>query len=185
MDVLDTMSAFHKFDEMYGFGKRYIWCDLLINAWGIGNDMDYKTLKEAGDAIPQINGKWAGRYGLIKQAFAVAAEKCRLLSELRPKYLEGNKIYLKGLAEEQIPALIQSYRNLIQMHQHLWEEVNKPYGWEILCARYGGVVARLEYACDVIKRYVAGELENIAEFSEEPIPNNYLGSGRQISVMAD
>ena len=185
MDVLDTMSAFHRFDEMYGFGKRYIWCDLLINAWGIGSSEDYKTLKEAGDAVPPVDGKWAVRYAFIKKAFAVAAEKCRILSELRPKYLEGNKAYLKALAEEQIPALIHSYRNLIQMHQHLWEEVNKPYGWEVLCARYGGVVARLEYAGDVIGRYVSGELKAIEEFEAEPIQNNYFGSGRQISVMAD
>ena len=105
--------------------------------------------------------------------------------ELRPKYLAGDKAYLQELAENRIPALIQSYRNLIQMHQHLWEEVNKPYGWEVLCARYGGVIARLEYACDVIGRYVAGELEAIGELLEEPIPESYLGAGRQISVMAD
>ena len=192
MDVLDTMSDFHKMPKCYfpfqkldGFGKRYIWCDLLINAWGIGSDEDYKILKEAGDAIPEITGKWADRYALIKTVFAAAAEKCKMLMELRSKYLAGDKVYLQELAEKRIPALIQSYRNLIQMHQHLWEEVNKPYGWEVLCARYGGVIARLEYACDVIGRYVAGELEAIGELLEEPIPESYLGAGRQISVMAD
>ena len=121
----------------------------------------------------------------IEEKHSFAADQVAYDLLVRENNTNAAYAIFKALAEEQIPALIHSYRNLIQMHQHLWEEVNKPYGWEVLCARYGGVVARLEYAGDVIGRYVSGELKAIEEFEAEPIQNNYFGSGRQISVMAD
>lgn len=182
LDELDRLSDFHKFDELYGFGRRYIWCDPLINAWGIGNQEDYQIFINAAAAIPQRQDKWELWYRFARQAFKTAAGKCKLLSELRARYLNADKEYLKETAEHTLPKLLEDYQQLQELHETLWLHTNKAYGWEVICAEYGGVTSRIKYSIKAIMRYLSGEAEQIEELEAEPILNSQIGSGKKISV---
>ena len=47
---------------------------------------------------------------------------------------------------------------------------NKPFGWEVLDIRYGGVISRLDTAIERINEYLAGDIEFIDELEQERLP---------------
>ena len=58
-------------------------------------------------------------------------------------YLAGDKAYLQRVADEIIPQLEEMYRRLQRLHQQIWERDMRRNGWEVICLRYGGHLARL------------------------------------------
>ncbi|MEG0513334.1 MAG: hypothetical protein RR653_11545, partial [Clostridia bacterium] len=107
-----------------------------------------------------------------------------LLSTLRERYLKQDRAYLEQTATETLPQLVLLYKRLMQLHRARWEAHYKRNGWETLCLRYGGAIARLEDAADELKRYLNGELVKIVELEEEPLPYLRKG-GEQYRVFAD
>ena len=43
----------------------------------------------------------------------------------------------------------------------------KPFGWEVIDIRYGGVISRLDTASERLMDYVEGRLERIEELEQE------------------
>jgi hypothetical protein len=74
------------------------------------------------------------------------------------------------MAEEDISALMENYRELRDLHRRLWEREFKRNGWEVIALRYGAVLGRLEDVQHAVQRYAAGELTHLCELDEEPLP---------------
>ena len=51
-----------------------------------------------------------------------------------------------------------------------WHTVNKPQGYEVQCARLGGVKMRLEYCAQRIRNYLDGNCDKIEELEETILP---------------
>lgn len=51
-----------------------------------------------------------------------------------------------------------------------WHTVNKPQGYEVHCARLGGVKMRLEYCARRLERYLNGTCDKIEELEEDILP---------------
>ena len=92
-----------------------------------------------------------------------------MISQLRSRYLAGDRAWLETLARETIPALHALYGQLMQAHRALWERDMKRFGWEVLSLRYGAVMGRLLDVQDELERYLTGELAAIPELEEEPL----------------
>ena len=65
-----------------------------------------------------------------------------------------------------------------------WLATYKPFGWEVLDLRYGGVLARIDTAIYRIEQYLSGEINKLEEleqtrlgFDMNPRPDN-AGFGR-------
>ena len=59
----------------------------------------------------------------------------------------------------------------------LWESTNKPFGFEVIDFRMGGIIARLNTAAERLTAFARGEVEDIPELSSETLiyrrrPNN-------------
>ncbi|MFD2044901.1 hypothetical protein ACFSTA_14550 [Ornithinibacillus salinisoli] len=74
--------------------------------------------------------------------------------------------------------------NLLRIkHRELWFEMNKPFGWEVLEVRYGGLIMRTETAQSRIKQWINDRINRIEELEEErlyfegpyPMPEGSLG----------
>ena len=65
--------------------------------------------------------------------------------------------------------MLQKYALLMRTHRELWQRDMKRFGWEVICLRYGAVMARLEDCALEIKRYLAGETDRIEELDETPL----------------
>ncbi|MBE5804505.1 MAG: beta-N-acetylhexosaminidase [Clostridiales bacterium] len=168
--------AFTAFGEWYPghreecTGKAYIWADPLYPLTNYG----FETPEEA---LPRFTaaGEVLSRYDQLetnyaRQLFLTAIAKGEWIRDLRPAYLAGDREYLTRAAEELIPRLQEMYRRLMKLHRQLWERDMRRNGWEVICLRYGGQLARLEDVQDELRRYLSGELTSIVELDEEPLP---------------
>lgn len=81
---------------------------------------------------------------------------------------------------EKAKALKESVNELRLAHQKIWMQYNKPFGWEVLDIRYGGVIMRFATTIDRLQAYLDGTLQEIPELEAEKLPfsNPYdLGEG--------
>ena len=57
----------------------------------------------------------------------------------------------------------------------MWHKTNKPFGFEVLDVRYGGLISRIDTAILRIEEYLNGEITKIEELEEKRLP--YATSG--------
>lgn len=74
---------------------------------------------------------------------------------------------LKRVATDALPAIAEAVRELRAAHRAQWLRMFKPFGWEVLDIRYGGVVNRLDTAATRLLDYVEGRIERIEELEQE------------------
>ena len=58
-------------------------------------------------------------------------------------------------------------KELRECHRKAWMRFNKPFGWDVLDIRYGGMIMRFDTAQMRIRDYLNGEIENIEELEAE------------------
>ncbi len=66
-------------------------------------------------------------------------------------------------------------------HCKVWLLYNKPFGWEVLDIRYGGIVARMTTVVDRLSDYLEGRLDHLEELEEDKLKgssvNGMIGRG--------
>ena len=90
--------------------------------------------------------------------------------------------WLRAAAQESIPRLAEAYARLRDLHAAQWEATRKRNGWEVMALRYGAVLGRLEDVRRAIARYADGELSELCELEETPLPNARKGGMQFYSV---
>ena len=85
-------------------------------------------------------------------------------------YAEKDRKTLGEVADGVIPRVASELKKLWQQHRRVWMAQNKPFGFEVQCIRYGGLILRLEEVGLRIREYLSGEVEQIEEL-EEPLEN--------------
>ncbi len=125
----------------------------------------------------------AGRFA----DYAAAQPQFHLLFEFYAKY--ANAVYQKCIWREQasacvracdrdaaakLPALADScmdaVRDLKTVWAKLWYSTNKPFGFEVIDLRLGGLIGRFETAKIRLEQFARGELDTIPELSEAKLP---------------
>lgn len=100
--------------------------------------------------------------------------------ELKAAYDAGNREELQEIARQVIPEVTGRVKELHAAHRKQWLSLNKPFGWEVIDIRYGGLLQRLDTARLRIEEYVRGDLEAIDELEQERLyfsPNVEESSG--------
>ncbi|KAJ2780279.1 hypothetical protein H4R18_003553 [Coemansia javaensis] len=88
--------------------------------------------------------------GLLARALSL---KCNLRERLVLPYRAGDRAALLQVAETRLRPLIEAQRELWLYHRARWHRIYKPFGWETLELRYGGLAARLQTMYDRIVAY--------------------------------
>ncbi|KAJ2448686.1 hypothetical protein EV183_005310 [Coemansia sp. RSA 2336] len=88
--------------------------------------------------------------GLLSRVLSL---KCHLRDRLAVPYKAGDRAALLQVAETRLRPLIEAQRELWLYHRARWHRIYKPFGWETLELRYGGLTARLETMYDRIVSY--------------------------------
>ncbi|KAJ1679951.1 hypothetical protein EV182_000981 [Spiromyces aspiralis] len=91
--------------------------------------------------------------GLLARVLAL---KCHLREDLVNAYRTGDRAKLLEIARTRIQALLEAERELWLFHRTRWHRIYKPFGWEVLELRYGGLTARLQTFYDRIISYAVG-----------------------------
>jgi hexosaminidase len=69
--------------------------------------------------------------------------------------------------ETELPELDGRIRKLRDAHRELWFDTYKPFGWETIDIRYGGLIGRIENAIFRLGYYLDGRVDKIEELEVE------------------
>ena len=165
-------------DSSYGPARGYLWDDILLGIFCRSaegrNELSTEHVADAyrslGDVLSRLPIGKAGDLRHAERICRVLARKMAVRKDLLEAYGEGDREALGRIAETEIPLLQQSVQELWASHRKLWLSQNKPFGFEVLSIRYGGLNQRLEEVRLRIGEYLAGDLGSIAELDHVPPP---------------
>ena len=179
LDTLDSID-----DNMSNSPSKYLlYQDPLIGLLdkqidGIDVDGHYKKVS---DSLGQ-NGNIPD---MLKPLFDFALRLSRVLEikgsiglKLKQAYDLKNSHDLKCIVDS-LTVLLKRVEELRLCHRMLWMRYNKPFGWEVLDARYGIIKVRIDSTIDRISDYLEGKIECIEELDEERLPFDCRGSGHR------
>ncbi len=176
-DFIKAISSFHylKKDDFKGefYGKSFFYSDVFYNI--ICPDADFAAkagmiYEESKNEIKKLlNTSKANdeMYSYAYQIYCILTNKAKLLADLKPKYLAKDKEYLTYAATTILPELKSDYETLFRIHKKQWMDTYKVNGFEVLNARYGAMIYRMEYAIETIMNYVNGVTDRIEELDCE------------------
>ncbi|WP_324716792.1 beta-N-acetylhexosaminidase [Carboxydochorda subterranea] len=106
---------------------------------------------------------WGRRLLLPAYLAHALALKSELRRRLAEAYAKDDRATLRQMAATDIPALQAAVDDLWKVHRDTWMATYKPFGWEVIERRYGGLQARLATLADRIAGYLNDELDAIPE----------------------
>ena len=174
LNGLDTLSG-HEHESILekpaNPSKFMLWQDILIGLFdrhidGIDLDTHYKALSENLKACCE-GGEWSFVFKVPYQLSRVLAVKGSLGLKLREAYLRKDSEALAHMAYSVLPDLYHQVERLRQAHREQWFFTYKPFGWEVLDIRYGGLLARIHSAAQRLEDYLNGQIQAIEELEVE------------------
>ncbi len=125
-------------------------------------DATAKELRAAGERNPHY-----------QYLFEYEAALCDVLSvkstagiDLRAAYLAGDKAALEALAGEMLDDLAARVQTFIDLYYNGWMQENKPFGFDTVDLRLGGLLGRIRTAKKRVMAYVNGDVDKLEEFDE-------------------
>ncbi len=131
--------------------------------------IDIKThFENAYSRLLSSDGVGEYKYLLdIEIAFAdVVRKKCDMGIRLKDMYDRGDKNAIKGFLSE-LSDLRISIDKLHTLYSESYYNQNKPFGFEEMDMRFGGIKARIERAAQRITDYIYGKIDSIPELEED------------------
>lgn len=164
--------------------KILLWQDPLLGLFdktveGLELNEHYRQLAEHLKVTAEQPGTYQTMFSFYHQLAKTLSLKAELGNKLKAAYDSGDKAAL-ATELESAKGLVNLLEELRLSHQKVWMLYNKPFGWEVIDIRYGGVTTRMKTAVARITGYLNGELSEIEELVETKLPfsNPYnLGEG--------
>ena len=177
----DDFMLLNQFDETPGVSKHnlhgsnpskfLLWQDVLIglydeNVKGLHLNDHYQSLARLINDMDDPGQEWEDLFVFYGKLAEVLGVKAELGIQLKQAYDASDKEMLKELTD-QMSNLKAMVNDLRQKHRILWLKMYKPFGWEVLDIRYGGLIARLDTAVYRLKEWLDGKIPKIEELEEE------------------
>lgn len=164
-------------------GKHLVWQDImmgLMDCYLSETPMSEHYKKLADDFGVYINSgdRWENYYRFAHRLCHMLALKCEAAEHIRDAYLKEDKAYLNLLVQEKLPQLKLRVEELQQLHKRMWHATYKPFGFECIDVRYGGLKSRIETAIWRIAGYLDGSIDCLEELEEERLPFAVNPSGK-------
>jgi hexosaminidase len=152
--------------------KPLLYQDILIGLFdkhAEGSELNkyYSELAEKLAENSRNNPGWDFVFEKPQKLCSVLSVKSELGVTVKNLYDKGDKEGLKEIASEVLPELYERVNELRKAHRKQWMTTNKPFGWEVLDIRYGGILARIDSVIERITGYVEGRIDRIEELEQE------------------
>lgn len=178
---LDDFLLLNLFDETPGVMKNnlmssnaskfLLWQDLLIglfdeNIRGLNMKDHYHRLVPKLKKAKERNKNARLLFEFYEQLATVLSLKAEIGIELKAAYDQQDKVKMFSLLEE-VKELTLEAEVLRGKHRDIWFSLYKPFGWEVIELRYGGLKARMETAQFRIQQWLDGETGKLEELEEK------------------
>lgn len=149
-----------------------LWQDLLAGLFdrhteGFDMACHYAQVEEALFKSVEAGGEWQFLFETPQKLCSVLKLKSGMGTRIRNAYVNRDLAGLREIAEKALPELYVRTEDLRKAHRAQWFAVNKPFGWEVLDLRYGGLLARIESADQRLRDYLEKKIDAIEELEEE------------------
>ncbi len=171
---LDGREKYNNFMDRFR-GKMLFWQDVLL-----GLSDEYLLRNPRGSYFEAYAEKfknyaaqstaWKKHYTFIETIFEYMSVKCYIAEQLTLAYGNSDKQLLTQICNVKLPQLLELTAKCQALHKGLWMETYKPFGWEVLDRRYGGMRARVESSIERLNEYLDGKLLKIEELEERRLP---------------
>jgi len=118
-------------------------------------------------------------YATLAVALAIKSE---ISLKIKATYDEGNKESMKQLVDQELAELENRLITVQDQHRQLWFAYNKPFGWEVIDIRYGGVIARLRSAKLRLNDWINGRINQVEELEQERLYYLYPNEKEEGSI---
>ncbi|HET6409790.1 MAG TPA: family 20 glycosylhydrolase, partial [Chthoniobacteraceae bacterium] len=175
------------------FPTMIAWDDPLIGvAHKMFNRVDAKLLDKAASGYAEILKTLAPVAEITEPvdfAFGVAMvrflyEKIVFQQRLDKAYAEKDRVETGRLANA-IPELISVFEGFIDAFRRQWQNAHRPFGLEVMQARFGCQLLRLRDAKMRLEDYAAGRIDTLEELDEEiafPLPCSVTGEQAHLAI---
>lgn len=171
---------FNQEEEPPNPSSSLLWQDVLMGLYD--GEMKNIPLEEHYKACAEEFARYSTGSYLRDVIFTIPAQLCRVLSvkaeigrKLKKAYDEKDIDTLKKIANSDLVCLKDALNTLRKEHRRVYFECNKPFGFDILDVRYGGVLMRLDTAMVRINDYLEGKIDCIEELGEDRLPFDSTG----------
>lgn len=101
-----------------------------------------------------------------RQLVKILSIKCNIGIRLTGAYRDKDKTTLLEISKE-LRVLLGEVEKFHELSADIWYKNNKPFGFETLDFRYGGIEARIKRAEKRVLQYINNEIESIDELAEK------------------
>lgn len=148
--------------------KFLLWQDVLLGLFdkhieGLDIKSHYLNLEKKFKEIRNANCSLDFIFDVPEKLSAVLSIKANIGLRLKKAYDEKNVAALEEISAVDLPNLMKKVEDLREAHRDQWFRINKPFGWEVLDIRYGGLLQRIDTACKRINDFIDGEIDRIEE----------------------
>lgn len=192
--TFDEFTVLNELDETPGVmtdnlhtsagSKVLLWQDPLLgrfdkNIDGLPLNNHYKAVAEKLSPLTS-KGQFSVMFDFYYQLADVLSTRAEFGVRLKKAYDDTNKEELSIMLET--AKLLKSKQEALRKaHCKVWMLYNKPFGWEVLDIRYGGIVARMTTVVDRLSDYLEGRLDHLEELEEDKLKgssvNGMIGRG--------
>jgi len=165
----------NQYDEPPNPSSSLLWQDILMGLYDA--EMKDIPVEEHYKACAEEFSKLSHGSYLRDIIFSVPAKLCKALSvkgqigiNLKKAYDENDTDTLRKISDTDLVWLKDAINTLREEHRRVFFECNKPFGFEILDVRYGGVLMRIDTAIVRINDYLCGRIDCIEELEQERLP---------------
>ncbi|OCA85865.1 glycoside hydrolase [Bacillus sp. FJAT-27225] len=178
---LEDFLLLNQFDETPGVmkdnlessnpSKFLLWQDVLIglfdeNIRGLGMNEHYQKLGSGLKAAKERNPDALLLFDFYEQLAKVLEVKAEIGLKVKSAYDLNDKEKM-GILLDELEELTKGVSSLHHKHREVWFSLYKPFGWEVIEHRYGGLKARLETAQLRLQQWLDDSIDRIEELEEK------------------
>ncbi len=153
--------------------------DAHVKEAGMDMGAYYRELQSRMEKCAAKEDTYAQLFSFYGKLAAVLVHKSDLGVRIKEAYDGKEKDVLKEIGSNEIPEIVRSLEEMKQLREELWMADAKPFGYELLDIRSGGVITRLKSAGRRIERYLAGDIMRLEELEETRLPYFAIGRDRR------
>ena len=144
--------------------------DYHVKESGVNTKSYYQNIQKCMKECAKKTGKYQRLFSFYEKLAAVLADKADLGMCIKSAYDRSDRAALKDISQNVIPEIICNLTDMKSSREKIWMNDAKPFGYEILDIKIGGVITRLKSTGYRIDNYLNGNVLRLEELEEERLP---------------
>lgn len=144
--------------------------DYHVKESGVNTKSYYQNIQKYMKECAKKAGKYQLLFSFYEKLAAVLADKADLGMCIKSAYDRLDRAALKDISQNVIPEIICNLTDMKSSREKIWMNDAKPFGYEILDIKIGGVITRLKSTGYRIDNYLNGNVLRLEELEEERLP---------------